>query len=207
MGQLIDYIFEPKKLQLLTENVNGNKIYKVRGVFQRADEKNANGRLYPLKVLESQVKYLDPKIKERALVGATDHPESAIVHLKEASHVITKLWMDGPVMMGEAEILPTPTGSIVKTLLEHGVKVGISSRGTGTVTEMEEGVKVVNEDFKLLTFDLVADPSTKDAYVSLSESVEHKEKRRELLSKITKQVLGEQVFLTLLKERLTEGRR
>lgn len=183
---------------------SGSKRLLMRGKFQKCDEQNNNGRIYPKSVLESQVKGIQGKINERSLVGALDHPANDAIHLSQASHVITKLWLEknGDVM-GECEILSTPNGKIVEALLNDGVKIGISSRGIGSVSEGMKG-KVVNEDFKLITFDLVSDPSTKGAFPELSESMrENSERAQAIVSKHKKQ----RVLLTMLESKIDEALR
>lgn len=190
------------KFQVINEGTGANKKLKIRGRFQKCDEQNNNGRVYPRKILESQVKVIQDKISERSLVGALDHPPNDAIHLSQASHLITSLKVDkaGDVI-GEAEILSTPNGKIVEALLSDGVKIGISSRGLGSVSEGRMGEAVVNEDFKLITFDLVSDPSTKGAFPDLCESmVENSQKAQKIISKHKK----ERVFLTLL-ESMIEG--
>lgn len=189
------------KLKVINEGTGASKKVKVRGKFQKCDEQNNNGRVYPKKVLENQVKALQDKIQERSLVGALDHPPNDAIHLSQASHLITKLWVEpsGDVM-GEAEILSTPSGKIVEALLNDGVKIGISSRGLGSVSESEKG-KIVNEDFKLITFDLVSDPSTKGAYPELTESVKlNSNKAQKIVSDMKKLT----VLKTLLKNKIDE---
>tara|TARA_R110002110_G_scaffold84543_3_gene219580 strand:+ start:11259 stop:12458 length:1200 start_codon:yes stop_codon:yes gene_type:complete len=190
------------KFQVINEGTGANKKLKIRGRFQKCDEQNNNGRVYPRKILESQVKVIQDKISERSLVGALDHPPNDAIHLSQASHLITSLKVDkaGDVI-GEAEILSTPNGKIVEALLGDGVKIGISSRGLGSVSEGRMGEAVVNEDFKLITFDLVSDPSTKGAFPDLCESmIENSQKAQKIISKHKK----ERVFLTLL-ESMIEG--
>lgn len=192
------------KIQVINEGTGSNKKLKIRGRFQKCDEQNNNGRIYPRKVLESQVKEIQDKIRERSLVGALDHPPNDAIHLSQASHLITNLRVDksGDVI-GEAEILSTPNGKIVEALLNDGVKIGISSRGLGSVTETGTGNgSIVNEDFKLVTFDLVSDPSTKGAFPELTESIrENSQRAQEIISKHKKT----KVFLTLLESKIEEA--
>ncbi len=189
------------KMQVITEGTKANPKLKVRGVFQRADEANNNGRIYPKRVLENQVKSLQDKISSRSLVGACDHPANDVIHLSQASHLITGLWMEGNEVYGEAEILSTPAGQIIKALLNDGVKVGISSRGLGSLSEGSNGHKVVNEDFRLLTFDIVADPSTRGAYPTLTESVKNDSKR---IDKIVRTTIGKEAFIKMIESKLDE---
>lgn len=178
---------------------------RVRGLFQRADEANQNKRVYPRTILENQVKKLQPLISERRLCGELDHPQSDTVKLTNASHLVTKLWMEGAEVFGEAEILNTPNGKVAQALISDGVKIGISSRGLGTLSENQmTGTKTVNEDFNLVTFDLVADPSTRGAYPTLSESKILEEAKYE---RTLKEAVGERVFITLLNNTLNEGKK
>ena len=186
-------VFIVENLQVL-EEASGNKPMKIRGIFQRADEANNNKRIYPKTVLEHQMSKLQPHIDGRRLCGELDHPSNDTVKLSNASHLITKLEMKGNEVLGEAEILNTPAGLTAKALIQGGVQIGISSRGMGTLSESADGTKKVNEDFKLVTFDLVADPSTRGAYPTLSESTQY----QEILKKSTE----ERVFIMQLQEEI-----
>jgi len=186
----------------VTESKSGQKKMILSGKFQKCDEANNNNRVYPRKVLESQVKNLNEKIKSRSLVGALDHPLNDEIQLSQASHLITNLEVksNGDVI-GECEILSTPSGKIVQALINDGVKIGISSRGLGTLSEGAK-YKTVNEDFKLLTFDLVSDPSTHGAYPSLTESVKlNSQKAQAIVSRMRR----EQIAMTMLKQKINEA--
>lgn len=137
---------------------------KFRGKFQEAEAVNKNRRIYPYKVLDENMKKLIPIVDSRGLVGELDHPVDSIIHFEKCSHVITKLWWENNSLMGEGEILNTPHGKILKSLLSDGVRVGISSRGVGNGRNDENGILVIGESYKLITFDAVADPSTSGAY-------------------------------------------
>lgn len=186
-------VFIIENLQIL-EEASSDKPMKVRGIFQRAEEANNNKRVYPKTVLESQMGKLQPLIEGRRLCGELDHPSNDTVKLSNASHLITKLEMKGNEVLGEAEILNTPAGLTAKALIKGGVQIGISSRGMGTLSEAADGTKKVNEDFKLVTFDLVADPSTRGAYPTLAENTQY----QEILKKSTE----ERVFIQLLEEEI-----
>jgi hypothetical protein len=192
-------------LQVIEEASSSNNFRpKVRGLFQRADEANQNKRVYPRPLLEAQVRKLQPLIKERRLCGELDHPQNDTVRLTNASHLVTKLWMEGNEVMGEAEILNTPAGKVAQALINDGVKIGISSRGLGTLSEDQmTGTKTVNEDFNLVTFDLVADPSTRGAYPTLSESKILEEAKYE---RTLKEAIKERTFITILKNKLNEAK-
>lgn len=135
-----------------------------RGKFQEANAINKNKRMYPFDVLDENVKRLYESIKSGGLLGELDHPENSIIHFKEASHKITKLWWDNQTLMGEGIILNTPCGKVLKSLINDGVRVGISSRGVGNGKVNEDGILVIGESYKLITFDAVADPSCHEAF-------------------------------------------
>jgi hypothetical protein len=137
---------------------------RFRGKFQEAEVINKNKRKYPFGVLDENVQRLQNVIKGRGLVGQLDHPSDSIIHFQEASHIITKLYWNGNVLMGEGEILTTPHGKVLKALLNDGVRVGISSRGVGNGKVDGNGVLIIGESYKLITFDAVADPSCHSAF-------------------------------------------
>ena len=164
---LIEYsIFTPKNTQL-TEGIKGTRNLLVEGVVQRADSKNQNGRVYPKHILESEVeKYITTSIAENRALGELDHPESSIINLKNVSHNIKQLWWDGDDLMGKIEVLPTPSGNILKELFANNITVGISSRGMGSVQPLGEGTVEVQDDFELLCWDFVSTPSTQGAFMT-----------------------------------------
>lgn len=137
---------------------------RFKGKFQEAEAVNKNRRVYPHSVLDENVKKLHEMVSQRGLVGELDHPTDSIIHFEKASHVVTRLWWEGNNLMGEGEILPTPCGEILKALINSGVRVGISSRGVGSGKVDENGILVIGESYKLITFDAVADPSTHNAF-------------------------------------------
>jgi len=163
---LIEYsIFTPKTTQL-TEGVKGARNLLVEGVVQRADSKNQNGRVYPKQILENEVeKYIASSIAENRALGELDHPESTVINLKNVSHNIKKLWWDGDDLMGKIEVLPTPSGNILRELFANNITVGISSRGMGSVQPLGEGTVEVQDDFELLCWDFVSTPSTQGAFM------------------------------------------
>lgn len=164
---LIEYsIFTPKTTQL-TEGVKGERNLIVEGVVQRADAKNQNGRIYPKPILEKEVeKYIASSIAENRALGELDHPESTVINLKNVSHNIKKLWWEGDDLMGKIEILPTPSGNILRELFANNITVGISSRGMGSVQPLGEGTVEVQDDFELLCWDFVSTPSTQGAFMT-----------------------------------------
>ena len=189
-------------LQVISES-RDTGVMCIRGTFQRAEEANHNQRIYPKAVLENCVKNLSEKLSGRELVGELDHPADGVVKLQNASHLITKLEWQGNDLIGEAEILPTPAGQIAKSLINAGVKIGISSRGMGTLSESARGAKIVNDDYKMITFDLVADPSTKGAYPSLAESRQH---AIDFVENVIKPAISEKAFVARLKKALNESK-
>lgn len=144
---------------------------KFRGKFQEANAVNKNRRMYPETVLKANVERLNEAIGNRGLLGELDHPTDSIIHFENASHLVTKLWWEGHTLMGEGEVLNTPSGKLLRSLIEAGVRVGISSRGVGNGQTNEEGVLVIGESYKLITFDAVADPSTFSAFQQKIENV------------------------------------
>ena len=154
----VEYICEEKE--------SGKKNYKIRGIFMQADVKNRNGRIYPLDVLQKEVaKYNKNFIQQKRAFGELGHPEGPTVNLERVSHMITSLAPDGKNFFGEAKILETPMGRIVKNLMDEGAKLGVSSRGMGSL-DQKKGANYVRDDFYLATAaDIVADPSAPNAFV------------------------------------------
>ena len=151
----------------------------VKGVLQRAESKNQNGRVYPREVLLKEVsKYLDEQVSERRALGELDHPESSVVNLNNASHNVIEMHWDGDDLLGTVEVLSTPSGNILKELFKSGIKLGISSRGLGSVEPVnekngEDGTVEVQPDFELIAFDFVSNPSTHGAFMRpVNEGVE-----------------------------------
>ena len=151
---------------LIEEKEDGKKDYKIKGIFMQADIKNRNGRVYPMEVLNKEVKgYNKEYINEKRAFGELGHPDGPTVNLERASHMITALYPDGKNYIGEAKILSTPMGGIVKNLMDEGAKLGVSSRGMGSL-DQKNGVNYVRNDFYLATAaDIVADPSAPNAFV------------------------------------------
>lgn len=134
------------------------------GVMQMSETQNGNGRVYPHAILEREVENYCKMVEERRALGELDHPDTSVINLANASHLVTKIWMEDNKCMGKIEVLNTPSGNILKNLVECGVKLGISSRGMGSVTE-RNGVTMVEDDFQLICFDMVSDPSTPGAFM------------------------------------------
>ena len=139
------------------------------GVMQRADAKNGNGRVYPENVLRREVENYKKLVAENRALGELDHPDESVINLKNASHIVTDIWWNGKDVMGKVKVLTTPSGQILKSLVESGVKLGISSRGLGSVKD-KAGLTYVEDDFQLICFDFVSEPSTTGAFMNLSES-------------------------------------
>jgi hypothetical protein len=154
-------------IQVVTESKqNGTKDYFIEGIFMMADSKNKNGRIYESKILKPAVeKYFQEQVKTGRAVGELNHPDGPTINLDKVSHLITDLRFEGNDVIGKAKILNTPMGQIVKGLLEGGVKLGVSSRGMGSL-EQREGVNYVKNDFHLATVDIVQDPSAPAAFVN-----------------------------------------
>ena len=170
-GLIVDYIpFEvtPEQINESIKNNDGKLI--VKGVLQRADSQNQNGRVYPREVLMKEAKkYAEIQIKERRALGELDHPDSSVVNLNNASHNVLEMHWKGNDLLGTVEVLGTPAGNILKELFKSGIKLGISSRGLGSVKEIyEDGQDAieVQPDFELIAFDFVSNPSTHGAFLS-----------------------------------------
>jgi len=174
---LVDTILFELSSALVTEAISENKPLTVTGILQRAEAQNQNGRVYSKPILEREAtKYSGAQVRERRALGELDHPETSVVNLNNASHNVKKMWWEGNNLLGEVEVLGTPAGNILKELFRAGIKLGISSRGLGSVEE-SEGVANVQEDFELIAFDFVSNPSTQGAFMfpgKLNEGVENK---------------------------------
>ena len=163
---LTEYIPFEVNRQLAETTLKENRPLTVKGVIQRAEAKNQNGRIYPREILEREIKkYIDGPVREKRALGELDHPESSVINLQNVSHNVTKIKMMGDDVYGEVEILPTPAGKILQALFASGITVGISSRGMGSVKEGSGGTVEVQDDFELLCFDFVSTPSTHGAFM------------------------------------------
>ena len=164
---LIEYIpFTPLPKQLHEARMNPKAPLIVAGLVQAANKPNANRRIYDYDTLAKQVQlYSEGPIKERRALGELDHPESSVINLKNVCHNITRLWWDGMNLMGEFEILDTPSGNILRELFMNNITVGVSSRAMGSVTPIGEGLVQVEDDLELICWDFVSTPSTYGAYV------------------------------------------
>ena len=173
---LVDYLPFEVSIQQINESLkeNNGKLI-VSGILQRADAKNQNGRIYPQKILMREAeKYAKTFIRERRALGELDHPDSSVVNLQNTSHNVTEMHWKGRNLLGTVEVLGTPAGNILKELFKSGIKLGISSRGLGSVESIsEDGGEEVQDDFELIAFDFVSNPSTHGAFMSpMNEGVQ-----------------------------------
>ena len=176
---IVDYIPFEVRPEHITESMkeNNGKLV-VRGVLQRANAKNQNGRVYPMEILQREAKnYSEQFITQKRALGELDHPDSSVVNLQNVSHNITEMHWEGDNLLGTVEILTTPSGNILRELFKNGIKLGISSRGMGSVETIEEAdgspTTKVGKDFELIAFDFVSNPSTHGAFMyPLQESVD-----------------------------------
>ena len=169
---IVDYIPFEVSPQQINESIKNNGKLVVKGVLQRAEAKNQNGRVYPKDTLVREAKkYAEVQIKERRALGELDHPDSSVVNLNNVSHNVLEMSWKGDDLVGTVEVLSTPAGNILKELFKSGIKLGISSRGLGSVKEIQEAdgeddTVEVQPDFELIAFDFVSNPSTHGAFLS-----------------------------------------
>ena len=158
--------YHDSDLNVITEKVGGKKNLVIEGVFMQADSKNRNGRIYEKEILQKAVdKYVTEQVNNGRAVGELNHPDGPTINLDKVSHKITELRFEGSDVIGKASILKTPMGQIVEGLLEGGVKLGVSSRGMGSLAQ-KNGAMYVKDDFMLSTVDIVQDPSAPEAFVN-----------------------------------------
>ena len=153
---------------LLTEREKreaSNGVLYLSGRMQTCEKKNGNGRVYPCKTLKREIKNYQRTIMDNRALGELDHPDDSVINLKNASHIVVDMWWEGKDVMGKIKVLDTPSGRILKDLINAGVKLGISSRGLGSVKESVGGITEVQDDFELICFDIVSEPSTPDAFI------------------------------------------
>ena len=164
--KLITEVMDEQCIEFITEENNGEKNHYIKGVFMQAEQKNRNGRVYPKKVLDEQVrKYVNSYVEQNRAFGELGHPDGPVVNLERVSHMIKELREDGNNWVGKAKIMDTPYGKIVKNLIDEGAKLGVSSRGMGSLKNVR-GTNIVQDDFYLATAaDIVADPSAPEAFV------------------------------------------
>jgi hypothetical protein len=156
--------WEYDKDKTLNEATSNGGKYIMKGILQKANTLNQNGRVYPMDILEREVRNYQKFIAENRALGELDHPDSSVVELKNASHIVREAYMQGDVCYGSVEILDTPAGKILKSLVDSGVTLGISSRGVGS-TRKEGDYQVVQDDFQLICWDFVTEPSTPGAFM------------------------------------------
>ena len=174
------------------ENNNGKVI--LNGILQKANTLNQNGRMYPTAILDREVRNYQKFIKENRALGECDHPDSSVVELKNVSHIIREAYMDGDICYGTVELLNTPCGKILQSLIESGVTLGISSRGVGS-TKHENDYQIVQDDFQLICWDFVSEPSTPGAFMmnegkSISQAELNKHfKKSDRVDRIFNQIL------------------
>lgn len=194
-GMCQDLLTEREKREITEEGA----VY-LTGRIQTADKKNGNGRVYPSKVLKREMDNYMKIVKDNRATGELDHPDDSVINLKNVSHMVVDCWWEGQDVMGKIKVLDTPSGRILKDLINAGVKLGISSRGLGSVKE-SMGVTTVEEDFQLICFDIVSEPSTPDAYVYPGEkskaksgfkfSTRLREQRENNIDNLFKKILGD----------------
>jgi len=155
--------YNPKLIKEDREK-NGGKLI-LQGIIQKADTKNQNKRIYPHDVLAREIENYQKAVRENRAVGELDHPETSSVSLKNVSHIIREMMWDGQNVIGRVEVLPTPQGKVLESLLEAGVTIGISSRGVGSTEKTNEGLDMVQPDYQIICFDIVSEPSTPGAYL------------------------------------------
>ena len=194
-GMCQDLLTEREKREIKEEGA----MY-LTGRIQTADKKNGNGRKYPEKVLKREMQNYMNVVKDNRACGELDHPDDSVINLKNESHMVTDCWWEGKDVMGKIKVLDTPSGRILKDLINAGVKLGISSRGLGSVKE-SMGETIVEEDFQLICFDIVSEPSTPNAYVypgkgnskpkMSSFNMRLREQRENSIDDLFKKILGD----------------
>jgi hypothetical protein len=167
-GMCLDVLTESEKRDMSS----GKALYLV-GKCHEAERLNGNGRVYPFPILKREVDNYMNVVRDRRAVGELDHPDDSVVNLRNSSHMMTDLWWDGKTLMGKVKVLSTPSGQTLRALVEDGVKIGISSRGLGSVSN-RGGQTIVEDDFQLICFDIVSEPSTPKAFM---ENVMYEGKR------------------------------
>ena len=172
------------------QDVRENDAVYLSGVMQRCDEKNGNGRIYPGPILEREVKKYMTVVKENRACGELDHPEDSVVNLKNASHMVKSLWWEGKDLMGKVKVLSTPAGKILEALINDGITLGISSRGLGSVQEGHQGT-IVEDDFQLICFDIVSEPSTAGAFMMMNEVNDRTLLKQNRISQLLNDIIGD----------------
>jgi hypothetical protein len=158
------------------------------GVIQRADARNGNGRIYPHSVLSREMDTYKQLVQERRALGELDHPDLSVINLKNVSHLVVEVWWNGKDVMGKIQVLNTPSGQVLRELVNANVKIGISSRGTGSVRE-SRGETIVEDDFQLICFDIVSEPSTHGAFMFQERKGNVNENKQARVSNLIKDIL------------------
>jgi len=186
-GVCQDLLTEEEKQQV----ANGTVI--MTGVLQKANTRNGNGRVYPENVLKREIDNYQKSIKDNRALGELDHPEDSVINLRNASHMVTQTWWDGNTVLGKVKVLGTPSGQILQELINSGVKLGISSRGLGSVKE-SNGDTIVEDDFQLICFDFVSEPSTPNAYMAprMMEGKENVFSKADRINRMLNNIVGEE---------------
>jgi hypothetical protein len=213
--KLLKEFYDGSDAEVLVEkNDLGAKSYYIKGVFMQAESKNRNGRVYPRNILEHELGRFQQHISEKRSLGELGHPDTPTINLDKVSHLITELQFDGNNIIGKAKILPTPNGEITKSFINEGIRLGVSSRGVGSLKTVG-GVNQVQEDFKLSTVDIVADPSAPEAWVSgimenkewvfingkfMEQDIEHVQKVIEKTSQKDLERVAAQLFESFLRK-------
>ena len=182
-------LFKPQGMLLSEGKMSDRGNPMVEGILATAEVKNGNGRYYPRELWEREINKYMESVKENRALGELDHPESSIINLKNVSHNIKDMWWNGDKVMGKIEILPTPSGNILKALIENNITVGVSSRGMGSL-EDRNGVLEVQDDFELLCWDFVSTPSNPGSYMSvIKEGIETKTNPYSEVNSIIREIL------------------
>jgi hypothetical protein len=205
---LVDYIpfdITPQMLNEARTNTHGTLI--LSGPLQKASEKNHNGRVYPREILLREIEKYQQVIGERRALGELDHPDSSIINLKNVSHNVLECHWEGDTVVGKIEILTTPSGNIAKELIKNNVRLGISSRGLGTVRNINENTVEVQDDFELLCFDLVSSPSTRGAYMAPNGSINEGTQKGTVIASVSAHDINKYIKVeNIIREILSEVR-
>ena len=186
-GMCPDLLTEREKKEI------ANGAMYLTGRIQTADKQNGNGRVYPYEVLKREIDNYKKIVQDNRACGELDHPDDSVVNLKNVSHMVVDCWWEGKDVMGKMKILDTPSGQTVKGLINSGVKLGISSRGLGSVRE-SMGKTIVEQDFQLICFDIVSEPSTPDAFVypeNKSAPIRMRENKQNKIDNLFTKILGD----------------
>lgn len=183
-GTCQDFLTEDEK-----RDVKDNGTMYLTGVIQRAKEPNGNNRVYSEEILRREIENYQQLIQENRALGELDHPDDSVINLKNVSHTMVKVWWDGNNVMGKAKILNTPSGKILQSLVESGIKLGISSRGMGSVSEAADGRTIVEDDFNLICFDFVSEPSTRGAFMDMRENKNIRENKSAKINNLLNKII------------------